>query len=315
MCIRDRKKTGIILGTSMAKVYCYHEQEFYEKEKSRKKKDKSFFLLEYPYWANAEHVAKELRILGPQSTVSTTCSSGAMAIGYAFDLIRYKRAEVVIAGGFEFLSKYLSEGMKAAGVLTKEKLRPFDRNRSGTVLGEGAGILIFESLEHARLRGAYIYAEIIGYGVSGDAYHLTTPDPEAEGMALAMSSAIKEAGVNEKDIDYINAHGTGTLANDRLEALAIKKVFGDYAYRIPINSTKSIIGHTQGAAGAVEAIATILSIDRQTIHPTINYENPDPECDLNYVTRRKRTKIRMALSNSFGFGGTNVSIIFKKYEG
>lgn len=306
----DRKKIGVILSTFRTGI---HWQEFYKKEKSRKERGKRFFL---PEWASAdaEHIAKELKILGPLSTISTTCSSGALAIGYAFDLIRYERAEVVIAGGLELSSKYLSEGIRATRVLTKEKLRPFDRKRSGTVLSEGVGILILESLDHAQLREAYIYAEIIGYGVSNDAYHLFVPDPEAEGMTLAMSSAIKEAGVNERDIDYINAHGTGTLANDRLETLAIKRVFGDYAYRIPINSTKSIISHTLGAAGVIEAIVTILSIERQAIHPTINYENPDPECDLNYITKRKKVRINTALSNSFGFGGNNVSIIFKKYE-
>jgi 3-oxoacyl-[acyl-carrier-protein] synthase II len=192
--------------------------------------------------------------------------------------------------------------------------RPFDRERDGFVVAEGAGVLILEELDHAKKRGAKIYAEIVGYGYNSDAYHITAPCPDGEGFIKCMEMAIKDAKINPEDVDYINAHGTSTELNDKVETLAIKKVFGDYAYKVPVSSTKSMIGHLLGAAGAVEAIFAILSIRDNICPPTINYENPDPECDLDYVPNVAREKkIQIAMSNSFGFGGTNSVLIFRRY--
>lgn len=191
--------------------------------------------------------------------------------------------------------------------------RPFDKERDGFVIGEGAGVLVLEDYEHAKKRGAHIYAEIVGYGMSSDAFHITMPDENGEGAALAMTRALKDAGVNPEELDYINAHGTSTPLNDKTETLAIKKVFGDYAYKLPISSNKSMIGHLLGAAGAVEAIFTIKTIEEGIIPPTINYEYPDPECDLDYVPNEAREKeVKVAMSNSFGFGGVNACLVFRK---
>jgi len=194
--------------------------------------------------------------------------------------------------------------------------RPFDKERDGFVIGEGAGILVLEELEHAKTRGAKIYAEIIGYGMSCDAYHMTAPDPEGDGAARALRAALDSARINPDEVDYINAHGTSTPLNDKLETMAIKTVCGDHAYQLAVSSNKSMIGHLLGAAGAVEAIATVLTIGRSVIPPTINYERPDPECDLDYVPNTAReTPVRVAMSNSLGFGGHNCSIVLRKLEG
>jgi len=193
--------------------------------------------------------------------------------------------------------------------------RPFDAKRDGFVMGEGAGILILEELNHALDRGARIYAEIVGFGASDDAYHITAPDPEGNGAVLSMKRAIKDANIRPEEINYINAHGTSTKLNDKIETLAIKKVFGEYAYKIPVSSTKSMIGHLLGATASVESIATVLSIYEGILHPTINYEEKDPECDLDYVPNvARKWDVKYALKNSFGFGGQNATLIFKKYE-
>lgn len=193
--------------------------------------------------------------------------------------------------------------------------RPFDKERDGFIMAEGAGICVLEELSHALARGARIYAELVGYGSTGDAYHITAPAPEGEGAARAVSLCLKDAGLSPGEVDYINAHGTSTLLNDKFETQAIKQVFGDYAYRIPISSTKSMIGHLLGAAGAVEFVATVLSLLHSTMHPTINYEHPDPECDLDYVPNAHREKhIQVAITNSFGFGGHNVVLAVRKWE-
>ncbi|MFQ5532942.1 MAG: beta-ketoacyl synthase N-terminal-like domain-containing protein, partial [Candidatus Methylomirabilales bacterium] len=194
--------------------------------------------------------------------------------------------------------------------------RPFDKERDGFVMGEGAAVLILESLDHALDRGATIYGEVIGYGMSGDAYHVTAPAPEGEGAVQSMHSALQNSGLRPEEVDYINAHGTSTPYNDANETLAIKRLFGDHAYRMPVSSIKSMIGHTLGAAGAMEAVATILSLKHGLIPPTINYEYPDPDCDLDYVPNKAREHlIQVALNNSFGFGGTNATMVFRRYEG
>lgn len=259
---------------------------------------------------------------GPNSAAVTACATGTHSIGDAFKIIQRGDADAMIAGGSESCICPLGVGgfcaMKALSTRNHEPeraSRPFDAERDGFVMGEGAGIVILEDLEFALKRGAKIYAEVVGYGLTGDAYHLTTPAPNGEGAARCMAMAIKDAGISPSDMGYINAHGTSTKYNDEYETMAIKTVFGEHAYKIPISSTKSMTGHLLGAAGGVEAVITLLAMDRGIIPPTINLENPDPECDLDYVPNKARkADIEVAMSNSFGFGGTNACIIFKKYR-
>jgi 3-oxoacyl-[acyl-carrier-protein] synthase II len=259
---------------------------------------------------------------GPNLCVVTACSTGADALGQAMRLIQRGEAEVMIAGGSEaaIVPIGVAAFCAARAMSTRNDdpgraSRPFDAERDGFVMGEGAGVLILESLEHAQARGARIYAELLGYGMSADAYHITQPDPEGDGALRCMRNAIRDAGLQPTDIHYINAHGTSTRYNDAKETLAIKRLFGDYAYQLPISSTKSVTGHLLGAAGAVEAAATILAIQHQVLPPTINYEYPDPECDLDYVPNVPRpAQVRYAMSNSFGFGGHNTALVFGRYE-
>lgn len=267
-------------------------------------------------------VSIEIGAKGPNSSVVSACATGTHAIGDAAEIIRRGRADVMIAGGSEATIRPLAfagfGNMKALSTRNDEPQkasRPFDLNRDGFVMGEGAGILVLESLEHAKKRGATILAEVAGYGMSGDAYHLTAPAPEGEGAARAMKEALLDAALDPTEVDYINAHGTSTDYNDKFETLAIKSVFGDYAYKVAISSTKSMTGHLLGAAGGVEAIACVLAIREGIIPPTINYETPDPDCDLDYVPNEARkANVRVALSNSLGFGGHNATIILKAYE-
>jgi 3-oxoacyl-[acyl-carrier-protein] synthase II len=259
---------------------------------------------------------------GPNSSPISACATGTNSIGDAFKIIERGHANVMICGGAEApILPIALAGFSAAKALstsyndTPEKAsRPFDANRDGFVMGEGAGILVLEELEHAKKRNAKIYAEIIGYGMSGDAYHITAPDPEGEGQARAMRMALRDAGLNPEDVDYINAHGTSTPMNEKFETMSVKKAFGEHAYKLAISSTKSMTGHLLGAAGGIEAIATVKTIECGVIPPTINYETPDPDCDLDYVPNvARKAEVRVAMSNSFGFGGHNASIIFRKY--
>ncbi|MGB9788685.1 beta-ketoacyl-ACP synthase II [Dictyoglomus turgidum] len=260
---------------------------------------------------------------GPNYSPVSACASSAHAIGIGYRLVSTGEADFAIVGGSEAsITPMGIAGFCALQALStrndepEKASRPFDAKRDGFVMGEGAGILILEELNHAINRGARIYAEIVGFGASDDAYHITAPDPEGNGAVLSMKRAIKDAGINPEDINYINAHGTSTKLNDKIETLAIKKVFGEYAYKIPVSSTKSMVGHLLGAAASVESIATVLSIYEGIIHPTINYEEKDPECDLDYVPNvARKWDIKYALKNSFGFGGQNATLIFKKYEG
>jgi 3-oxoacyl-[acyl-carrier-protein] synthase II len=259
---------------------------------------------------------------GPNSATCTACSAGAHAIGDSFKLIQRGDADAMICGGAEAAITPMGVGgfaaMRALSTRNDEPQRasrPFDRDRDGFVMGEGAGILILEELEAARRRGARIYAEIVGYGMSGDAHHITQPAEDGEGAVRVMLNAIRDAGIQPHEVDYINAHGTSTYYNDKIETAAIKRVFGDSAYSVAVSSTKSMMGHLLGAAGGVEAAVTALAVYEQIIPPTINYENPDPDCDLDYVPNQaRRVQIRYALSNSFGFGGTNAALLFKRYE-
>ncbi len=270
----------------------------------------------------AGQVGMQFKAKGPNMVITTACASSTHAIGIAYKLIKEEEADIIITGGSEAAITPLALAgfcsMKALSTRNDEPeraSRPFDKERDGFVMSEGAGILILEELEHAKKRGAKIYAEIIGFGMSADAYHITAPDPEGEGAKKAMELAINSAGVKPEEVDYINAHGTSTPLNDKLETLAIKKLFGEHAYKLAISSNKSMIGHLLGAAGSVEVIATALTLKEGVIPPTINYENPDPECDLDYVPNKKRVQdVKIAISNSFGFGGHNASLVLKKYE-
>jgi 3-oxoacyl-[acyl-carrier-protein] synthase II len=258
---------------------------------------------------------------GPNSAVVTACATGSHAIGDAFKIIQRGDADAMIAGGTEAVITPLGIGgfnaMKALSTRNDEPekaSRPFDMDRDGFIMGEGAGVVILESLETALERGAGIYAEIVGYGMAADAYHITSPSPNGEGAARCMKMALKDAGVEPSVVNYINAHGTSTKAGDEIETYAIKTVFGEYAYKIPVSSTKSMTGHLLGAAGGVESVISVLSIKDDIIPPTINLDTPDPECDLDYVPKQaRRTTVNYALSNSFGFGGTNACLLFRKF--
>jgi 3-oxoacyl-[acyl-carrier-protein] synthase II len=260
---------------------------------------------------------------GPNTCVVTACATGAHCIGDAFRAIVYGDAEAMIAGGTEANITPLTIGgfnaMKALSTKNDEPekaCRPFEKNRDGFVVAEGAGIIILEELQFALKRNAKIYGELIGYGYTGDAYHITAPSPNGDGAVRCMRMAIKDAGLKPEEMDYINAHGTSTPLNDLTETIAIKTVFGDYAKKIPISATKSMTGHLLGAAGSTEAIFTILAIRDGLMPPTLNYEEPDPQCDLDYVPNVARRKpLKVAMSNAFGFGGTNATLVFRKFEG
>ncbi|MGH8004208.1 MAG: beta-ketoacyl-ACP synthase II [Limisphaerales bacterium] len=268
-------------------------------------------------------VSMRYGLKGPNYATVSACSSSAHAIGDAFHIIQRGEAEAMVTGGCEATITPTSlAGFCSARALStrndepERASRPFDKNRDGFVMGEGGGILVLEELEHAQKRGARIYAELLGFGMTGDAYHMTSPAPKGEGAARAMREALRSAKLNPEQISYINAHGTSTGLGDVAETEAIKTIFGAQAYKVPISSTKSITGHLLGAAGATELIASILSIDTGVLHPTINLEEPDPACDLDYIPKQAREKkVDYALSNSFGFGGHNVSILVGRYNG
>lgn len=255
--------------------------------------------------------------------VTSACASSANAIGDALRLLRYGDADVIVTGGTEAPITHLGlSGFANIGALSsrdcdpKKVSCPFDKKRDGFLMAEGAGIIVLETLEHAQARGAKIYAELIGYGASDDAYHITAPDPQADSAVRAMKRAIEDGNISPDDIDYINAHGTSTPLNDKIETMAIKRVLGDRAYKIPVSSTKSIAGHLLGAAGAVELIACVLIMQNDFVHPTINLEDPDPECDLDYVPNQgRKMKINCALSNSLGFGGHNAVLVVRRFNG
>ncbi|HST51499.1 MAG TPA: beta-ketoacyl-ACP synthase II, partial [Pyrinomonadaceae bacterium] len=256
---------------------------------------------------------------GPNSATATACSAGAHAIGDSFKIIQRDDADVMICGGAESaITPMAVAGFSAMRALStrnddpEHASRPFERDRDGFIIGEGAGLMILEELEFARARGAKIYAEVVGYGMTSDAFHITMPDETASGATRVMQKALADAGVAPEEVGYINAHGTSTPYNDKFETLAIKKTFGDYAYKLPVSSTKSMTGHLLGAAGGIEAVFSALAIHEGKLPPTINYVNPDPDCDLDYIPNEPReARINYALSNSFGFGGTNAALLFK----
>ncbi len=314
--IQDR--VGVDFGSSMGGHDLAQQASFGYRTKGRR--PGPFSLIQSLPNIPAHYVSRVTGALGPLVCVSTACATGTHSIGDGLDMIRHGRADVVFAGGVEAMildyaiAGFISMTALATGYndAPEKSSRPFDANRNGFVFGEGAGVMILETLERAVKRGARIYGEVVGMSTSSDSYHVAAPDPDGRGAQNAMKWALQDAGLNPEDIDYINAHGTSTPLNDVIETNAIKKVFGEHAYDIMVNSTKSMIGHLLGGAGAVEGIASVMSLYEKVIHPTINYETPDPECDLDYVPNEMREAkgIRYAISNSFGLGGQNACVIF-----
>ncbi len=314
----NRERIGVLIGSGIGGLSVVEQQEkaYLERGPGRI----SPFLIPMLIVNMAPGmVSIALGAKGPNSCVATACASGGHAIGDAFKVIERGDAEVMFTGGTESCLTPLGFGgfcaMKALTTRNDDPLhasRPFDRDRDGFLMGEGAGIIVLEEMEHAKKRGAPIYAELVGYGMSGDAYHMTAPDPEGDGGARCMAAALNDAKIPLAEVDYINAHGTSTPLNDKIETLAIKKVLGEHAYKVAVSSTKSMTGHLLGAAGGVEFAACALAIKHGIIPPTINYENPDPDCDLDYVPNNAREKkIKVAMSNSLGFGGHNVTLVLR----
>lgn len=317
----NRHRTGVIIGSAVGGVtsYYFDSQDLFRTGDPRRITPFGIPMLMVN--GGSDLVAIELGATGPSYTPISACATGADCIGHAFDLIRLGKIDNALAGCGE--APIFPLGIAAfdrTGACSRENddpehaCRPFDKNRKGLVFGEGAGVLVMEELESAKTRGAQIYAEIVGYGSTSDAYHITAPEPEGRGASAAIRMALDDAGLTPQDIDYINAHGTGTGLNDTVETKAVKRVFGEDAYRVPMSSTKSMTGHAMGTTGAFEAIFCIYAIREGIAPPTINLTEPDPECDLDYVPNTAREMpIRRAMSNSFGFGGHNVSLIFKQF--
>lgn len=318
----DRQRIGTVIGTGIGGVETLSDQSQVLMTKGPGRMSPFLVPMMIANMA-AGQVAITFGLQGPTTCVTTACATGTNAIGDAFRLIQHGYADVVVAGGTEAAIVPLAVGgfcaMKAMSTRNDEPhkaSRPFDKDRDGFVMGEGAGIVVLESLGHAQKRGARILAEVAGYGANDDAYHITAPAPEGTPQANCMALALKDAGLKPEDVDYINAHGTSTPLNDKGETLAIKKVFGEHAKKLAISSTKSMTGHLLGAAGGIEFIASVLSIISSKVHPTINFENQEPELDLDYVPNSARSmNVDVALSNNFGFGGHNATIIVKKYQG
>ncbi len=302
---------AVILGGGSGGVL---EAERYRRQLHSGKKPPPSQLIPFPVCHLTDLIGNRYGFRGVRSTVATACSSSATAIGYAADLIRSGRAEAVIAGASESLTELTFSGFNSLRSLDPETCRPFDRNRQGLVLGEGACILVMESHERAQGDGCPIYGAVLGYGISADAHHMTSPHPEGDGAVRCMEAALAQARLTTDAVDAINAHGTGTLVNDRVETLAIKRVFGSRAFRIPVSSTKSVHGHCLGAAGAIEAAAAILSLHHGMVPATCHLRVPDPACDLDYVAEGpRRLETGVALSNSFAFGGNNTTLVLARW--
>lgn len=314
----NRDNIGIILGTGVGGVQTLISQEHVHLEKGLRRLSPFAITMIMPNGASGM-LAIDYGMQGPNTTITTACAAGNDAIGHAFRAIQYGEMDAVLTGGSESIIAHVSIGGFEVARATSGKLektpQPFDKNRDGLVVGEGAGILIMESLEHAQARGATILAEMAGYGQTADAHHITAPSKGGLGAAKAMRKALADAGLQPENVDYISAHGTSTPMNDHTETAAIKTAFGDHAYNVPISSTKSMTGHIMGATGAIESIFCVLAIRDQIVPPTINYETPDPECDLDYVPNHARPHpVRVCLNNAFGFGGHNAVLVIKAFE-
>jgi 3-oxoacyl-[acyl-carrier-protein] synthase II len=316
----DMERVGVIVGSGIGGLSTIEEE--YTTLKERGARRVSPFLIPKLITNIAPgEIAIRWGFTGPNYAVSSACATSNHAIGDALRMLRYGDADVIVAGGTEaaitplgFAGFCQARTLSTRNDAPEKASRPFDKDRDGFIMGEGAGIVVLETLKHAQARGAKIYAELSGYGATDDAYHITAPDPEGTAAVKAMQLALADAGVKPEQIQYVNAHGTSTILNDKTETKALKIVFGDHAKKLAISSTKSMTGHLLGAAGVVELVATILCIQNKTAHPTINYETPDPECDLDYVPNKARSmEITCALSNSLGFGGHNAVLVVKKY--
>ncbi len=318
----DRERFGVIFGSGIGGVETNQQQHFQYKETKSPRVISPFFVTMMISDIAAGQISIKHGLKGPNYATTSACATSSHAIADAFMLIQRGSADLMFSGGSEAAITEMSiGGFSAMKALSRwndrylEACRPFDKDRNGFVMGEGAGIILLEEYEHAKNRGAKIYCEMIGIGLTADAYHVTAPAPGGEGAVRSMSEAIKDGGISITDIDYINAHGTSTPYNDVNETMAIKNVFGEQAYKLIVSSTKSMTGHLLGAAGGVEAIATILAVKNDIVPPTINLTNPDPECDLNYSPlKATQRKVNCAISNTFGFGGHNASLLFKKLE-
>lgn len=316
----DKERAGVLLGSGIGGLKVIEDQHAILIKRGPSKV--SPFLIPMLIADEAPgQIAINFGFKGPNLSIATACASASHAIGVSFRAIQQGDADIVVTGGSDAAVTPLGLAgfcqMKALSThneAPEEASRPFDKERDGFIMADGGGILIIESLEHAEKRNARIYSEIVGFGMTADAYHITAPDPEGEGARLSMKKALEDAEINPSDVDYINAHGTSTQYNDKVETLAIKRLFGKDAYKIPISSTKSMTGHMLGAGGAVELIACVKTLAEGIIHPTINYKNADPECDLDYVPNEARKKdVKIAISNSFGFGGHNACVVVKKF--
>ncbi|HEY7377045.1 MAG TPA: beta-ketoacyl-ACP synthase II [Steroidobacteraceae bacterium] len=313
-------RIGVIMGAGIGGLDTIEETSTKYIETRSPRRISPFFIPGTIINMVSGHISIRYGMQGPNLAVVTACTTSTHAIGLAMRTIQYGDADVMVAGGAEMATTPLGLGGFCSVKALSERnddpqhaSRPWDRERDGFVLGDGAGALVLESLEHAQARGARIYAELAGFGMSGDAYHMTAPQESGEGARLSMVNAVRDAGLNPHQIDYVNAHATSTPLGDKAETLAIKRAFGDYAYKLAVSSTKSMTGHLLGAAGAVEAIFSVLAIRDQVAPPTINYQNPDPDCDLDYVPNAARKmRLDVTLSNSFGFGGTNGTLVFRK---
>jgi 3-oxoacyl-[acyl-carrier-protein] synthase II len=317
----DATRFGVLVGSGIGGIETLLEQYAILTEKGPDRVSPFFVPMIIVNMASGV-VSMRFGARGPNSSVVTACATGNHAIGDAMRIIQRGDADVMIAGGAEAIIVPLTIAgfcqMKAMSTRNDDPTkasRPFDAERDGFVCGEGGGLVVLESLEHARAREARIYAEIVGYGMTGDAHHMTAPDPEGDGAARAMAAALRDAALEPSSVGYINAHGTSTPYNDKFETIAIKRVFGDHAKKLAVSSTKSMTGHLLGAAGGIEAIATAFALHHGMLPPTMNYEKPDPDCDLDYIPNQARKQeIEVALSNAFGFGGTNATLAFKKYR-
>jgi 3-oxoacyl-[acyl-carrier-protein] synthase II len=309
-----KDEVGVAIGGGAGGLL--EAEEFYRDFLKNNGKSAKFSTLSSLFCASsADRITSAFGFTGPKSTFMTACSAGATAIGYARDLIASGQASIMLAGGVEPMSRLTYTAFNALKSVDPETCRPFDKNRAGLSLGEAAAIMVLESLDSAIDRGVKIYGEIMGYGITCDSFHMTAPDEQASGAVRSMKAALKDSGISVNDIDYINAHGTATPVNDVTETKAIKEVFGKRAYSIPVSSTKSMHAHTLGASGALEGIVSVLALQHGFIPPTINYQDSDPLCDLDYVTTGSRkADLRAVLSNSFAFGGNNTTLIFGRYS-
>ncbi|KFZ40574.1 MULTISPECIES: beta-ketoacyl-ACP synthase II [Thermoactinomyces] len=317
----EKERVGTYIGSGIGGLETLEEQHKVMMKRGPRRVSPFFVPMMIANMASGI-VSIQIGAKGPNSAAISACATGTHCVGDAFKILQRGDADVMIAGGTEATILPMAvAGFSAMGALStnneapEKASRPFDRDRDGFVMGEGAGVLVLETLEHAQKRGANIIAEVVGYGMTADAYHLTSPDPEGDGAKRSMLMAVKDAGLEPEDVDYINAHGTSTDYNDKFETMAIKGAFGEHAKRLAISSTKSMTGHLLGAAGGIETIATALAIKEGIVPPTINLENPDPDCDLDYVPNEARKmRVRAALSNSLGFGGHNATIALKEYQ-